>query len=173
MNKLSSKPGLDRPEEELSQYEAMCLELSCGFEVGHTPQFWPSSPSPLPPPPRDAGFYDGASAEPGATQGPADGGSAWLTSSHLLLREKADQRGPGVECQPRNHETTVPFWLISLSPCRRWERCACWLSAGGVQPGPRVAGQEKHIADLVSREVDPGAVAAASVSDLPFDLASC
>ncbi|XP_014400914.1 PREDICTED: cytosolic carboxypeptidase 4 [Myotis brandtii] len=32
VNKLSSKPGLDRPEEELSQYEAMCLELSCSFE---------------------------------------------------------------------------------------------------------------------------------------------
>ncbi|XP_054441083.1 cytosolic carboxypeptidase 4, partial [Pteronotus mesoamericanus] len=32
VNKLSSKPGLDRPEEELTQYEAMCLELSCRFE---------------------------------------------------------------------------------------------------------------------------------------------
>ncbi|XP_054569264.1 cytosolic carboxypeptidase 4 [Eptesicus fuscus] len=32
VNKLSSKPGLDRPEEELSQYEAMCRELSCSFE---------------------------------------------------------------------------------------------------------------------------------------------
>ncbi|KAM9586309.1 cytosolic carboxypeptidase 4 isoform 3-T3 [Trichechus inunguis] len=32
MNKLSSKPGLDRPEEELKQYEAMCLELSYSFE---------------------------------------------------------------------------------------------------------------------------------------------
>ncbi|XP_006745949.2 cytosolic carboxypeptidase 4 [Leptonychotes weddellii] len=32
VNKLSSKPGLDRPEEELMQYEAMCLELSCSFE---------------------------------------------------------------------------------------------------------------------------------------------
>uniref|UniRef100_UPI00063CA8B4 cytosolic carboxypeptidase 4 n=1 Tax=Odobenus rosmarus divergens TaxID=9708 RepID=UPI00063CA8B4 len=32
VNKLSSKPGLDRPEEELKQYEAMCLELSCSFE---------------------------------------------------------------------------------------------------------------------------------------------
>ena len=34
MNKLSSKPGLDRPEEELMQYKEMCLELSCSFEVG-------------------------------------------------------------------------------------------------------------------------------------------
>ncbi|XP_059952108.1 cytosolic carboxypeptidase 4 [Mesoplodon densirostris] len=33
VNKLSSKPGLDRPEEELMQYEAMCLELSCSFEA--------------------------------------------------------------------------------------------------------------------------------------------
>lgn len=33
MNKLSSKPGLDRPEEELAQYDAMCPELSCSFEV--------------------------------------------------------------------------------------------------------------------------------------------
>ncbi|XP_040113065.1 cytosolic carboxypeptidase 4 [Oryx dammah] len=32
VNKLSSKPGLDRPEEELKQYKAMCLELSCSFE---------------------------------------------------------------------------------------------------------------------------------------------
>ncbi|KAI4572764.1 hypothetical protein MJG53_012602 [Ovis ammon polii x Ovis aries] len=32
VNKLSSKPGLDRPEEELMQYKAMCLELSCSFE---------------------------------------------------------------------------------------------------------------------------------------------
>ncbi|XP_037688917.1 cytosolic carboxypeptidase 4 [Choloepus didactylus] len=32
VNKLSSKPGLDRPEDELKQYEAMCLELSCSFE---------------------------------------------------------------------------------------------------------------------------------------------
>ncbi|XP_008067601.1 cytosolic carboxypeptidase 4-like [Carlito syrichta] len=32
MDKLNSKPGLDRPEEELVQYEAMCLELSCSFE---------------------------------------------------------------------------------------------------------------------------------------------
>ncbi|XP_066211390.1 cytosolic carboxypeptidase 4 isoform X1 [Saccopteryx leptura] len=32
VNKLSGKPGLDRPEEELAQYEAMCLELSCSFE---------------------------------------------------------------------------------------------------------------------------------------------
>ncbi|XP_036909726.1 cytosolic carboxypeptidase 4-like [Sturnira hondurensis] len=32
VNKLSSKPGLDRPTEELTQYEAMCLELSCRFE---------------------------------------------------------------------------------------------------------------------------------------------
>ncbi|XP_037054453.1 cytosolic carboxypeptidase 4 [Peromyscus leucopus] len=32
MNKLSSKPGLDRPEEELAQYDAMCPELSCSFE---------------------------------------------------------------------------------------------------------------------------------------------
>uniref|UniRef100_A0A8C3YMI3 tubulin-glutamate carboxypeptidase n=1 Tax=Catagonus wagneri TaxID=51154 RepID=A0A8C3YMI3_9CETA len=30
--KLSSKPGLDRPAEELMQYQAMCLELSCNFE---------------------------------------------------------------------------------------------------------------------------------------------
>lgn len=39
MNKLSSRPGLDRPAEELAQYEAMCLELSCGFEVGHMSGF--------------------------------------------------------------------------------------------------------------------------------------
>ncbi|XP_057576702.1 cytosolic carboxypeptidase 4 [Hippopotamus amphibius kiboko] len=32
VNKLSPKPGLDRPEEELTQYKAMCLELSCSFE---------------------------------------------------------------------------------------------------------------------------------------------
>ncbi|KAM6181264.1 cytosolic carboxypeptidase 4 [Erethizon dorsatum] len=32
VEKLSLKPGLDRPEEELKQYEAMCLELSYGFE---------------------------------------------------------------------------------------------------------------------------------------------
>ncbi|XP_032956241.1 cytosolic carboxypeptidase 4 isoform X3 [Rhinolophus ferrumequinum] len=32
VNKLSSRPALDRPEEELLQYEAMCLELSCSFE---------------------------------------------------------------------------------------------------------------------------------------------
>nr|XP_031296391.1 cytosolic carboxypeptidase 4 isoform X2 [Camelus dromedarius] len=32
VNKLSTKPGLDRPEEELTQYKAMCLELSCSFE---------------------------------------------------------------------------------------------------------------------------------------------
>uniref|UniRef100_A0A8D1N5H6 Cytosolic carboxypeptidase N-terminal domain-containing protein n=1 Tax=Sus scrofa TaxID=9823 RepID=A0A8D1N5H6_PIG len=32
VNKLSSKPGLDRPAEELMQYEAMCLELSCNFK---------------------------------------------------------------------------------------------------------------------------------------------
>ncbi|XP_023565944.1 cytosolic carboxypeptidase 4 isoform X2 [Octodon degus] len=32
MEKLNFKPGLDRPEEELKQYEAMCLELSCDFE---------------------------------------------------------------------------------------------------------------------------------------------
>ncbi|XP_077630379.1 cytosolic carboxypeptidase 4, partial [Crocuta crocuta] len=32
VNKLTSKPGLDRPEEELMQYKAMCLELSCSFE---------------------------------------------------------------------------------------------------------------------------------------------
>lgn len=32
VNKLTSKPGLDRPEEELMQYEAMCLELSYSFE---------------------------------------------------------------------------------------------------------------------------------------------
>lgn len=34
VEKLTFKPGLDRPEEELKQYEAMCLELSYGFEVG-------------------------------------------------------------------------------------------------------------------------------------------
>ncbi|XP_077685462.1 cytosolic carboxypeptidase 4 [Eretmochelys imbricata] len=33
VNKLSSKPGLDRPEEELEQYEAMCPELSLAFQV--------------------------------------------------------------------------------------------------------------------------------------------
>ncbi|XP_076980252.1 cytosolic carboxypeptidase 4 isoform X2 [Tamandua tetradactyla] len=32
VNKLSSKAGLDRPEEELKQYEVMCCELSCSFE---------------------------------------------------------------------------------------------------------------------------------------------
>ncbi|XP_005077924.4 cytosolic carboxypeptidase 4 [Mesocricetus auratus] len=32
LNRLSSKPGLDRPEEELAQYDAMCPELSCSFE---------------------------------------------------------------------------------------------------------------------------------------------
>ncbi|XP_069909561.1 cytosolic carboxypeptidase 4 [Oryctolagus cuniculus] len=32
VDKLTAKPGLDRPEEELLQYEAMCPELSCGFE---------------------------------------------------------------------------------------------------------------------------------------------
>ncbi|XP_054551431.1 cytosolic carboxypeptidase 4 [Talpa occidentalis] len=32
VNKLRSYPGLDRPEEELKQYGAMCLELSCSFE---------------------------------------------------------------------------------------------------------------------------------------------
>lgn len=33
LSKLSSKPGLDRPEEELAQYGAMCPELSFSFEV--------------------------------------------------------------------------------------------------------------------------------------------
>ncbi|XP_032751000.1 cytosolic carboxypeptidase 4 [Rattus rattus] len=32
MSKLSSKPGLDLPEEELAQYDAMCPELSYSFE---------------------------------------------------------------------------------------------------------------------------------------------
>ncbi|KAM5292296.1 cytosolic carboxypeptidase 4 [Ctenodactylus gundi] len=32
VDKLSFKPGLDLPEEELMQYETMCLELSCSFE---------------------------------------------------------------------------------------------------------------------------------------------
>ncbi|XP_053437701.1 cytosolic carboxypeptidase 4 isoform X1 [Nycticebus coucang] len=32
VDKLSSKPGLDQPEEELKQYEKMCHELSCSFE---------------------------------------------------------------------------------------------------------------------------------------------
>ncbi|XP_038956958.1 cytosolic carboxypeptidase 4 isoform X3 [Rattus norvegicus] len=32
MSKLSSKPGLDLPEEELAQYDARCPELSCSFE---------------------------------------------------------------------------------------------------------------------------------------------
>ncbi|XP_067411757.1 cytosolic carboxypeptidase 4 [Emydura macquarii macquarii] len=32
VNKLSSKPGLDRPEEDLEQYEAMCPELSFTFQ---------------------------------------------------------------------------------------------------------------------------------------------
>ncbi|XP_023382479.1 cytosolic carboxypeptidase 4-like, partial [Pteropus vampyrus] len=32
VNKLSCKPGLDRPEGELMQYAAMCPELSCSFE---------------------------------------------------------------------------------------------------------------------------------------------
>ncbi|XP_013368108.1 PREDICTED: cytosolic carboxypeptidase 4 isoform X2 [Chinchilla lanigera] len=44
MEKLSFKPGLDRPEEELKQYEAMCLELSYGFKelepkLGHDLNF--------------------------------------------------------------------------------------------------------------------------------------
>ena len=42
MNKLSSKPGLDRPEEELMQYKAMCLELTCSFEVECMPWFYSS-----------------------------------------------------------------------------------------------------------------------------------
>lgn len=58
MNKLSSRPALDRPEEELLQYEAMCLELSCSFEVGHMLWFCPSL------------VHDGFSAEPGR---PPDG----------------------------------------------------------------------------------------------------
>ncbi|XP_048812209.1 cytosolic carboxypeptidase 4 isoform X1 [Lagopus muta] len=32
VNKLRSRPGLDRPEEELGQYEAMCPELSRNFQ---------------------------------------------------------------------------------------------------------------------------------------------
>uniref|UniRef100_A0A8C3LIY5 tubulin-glutamate carboxypeptidase n=1 Tax=Chrysolophus pictus TaxID=9089 RepID=A0A8C3LIY5_CHRPC len=32
VNKLRSRPGLDRPEEELGQYEAMCPELSHSFQ---------------------------------------------------------------------------------------------------------------------------------------------
>ncbi|NXD76621.1 CBPC4 carboxypeptidase, partial [Halcyon senegalensis] len=32
VNKLRSRPVLDRPEEELGQYEAMCLELSHNFQ---------------------------------------------------------------------------------------------------------------------------------------------
>ncbi|XP_030434866.1 cytosolic carboxypeptidase 4 [Gopherus evgoodei] len=32
VNKLSSKSGLDRPEEELEQYEAMCPEISLTFQ---------------------------------------------------------------------------------------------------------------------------------------------
>ncbi|XP_021120451.1 cytosolic carboxypeptidase 4 isoform X1 [Heterocephalus glaber] len=32
MEKLNFRPGLDRPEEELKQYEALCHELSYGFE---------------------------------------------------------------------------------------------------------------------------------------------
>ncbi|NXC41332.1 CBPC4 carboxypeptidase, partial [Penelope pileata] len=32
VNKLKSRPVLDRPEEELGQYEAMCLELSHDFQ---------------------------------------------------------------------------------------------------------------------------------------------
>uniref|UniRef100_A0A8V0ZEB5 tubulin-glutamate carboxypeptidase n=1 Tax=Gallus gallus TaxID=9031 RepID=A0A8V0ZEB5_CHICK len=32
VNKLRSRPGLDRPEEELGQYEAMCPELSLNFQ---------------------------------------------------------------------------------------------------------------------------------------------
>uniref|UniRef100_A0A8C8R814 tubulin-glutamate carboxypeptidase n=1 Tax=Pelusios castaneus TaxID=367368 RepID=A0A8C8R814_9SAUR len=34
VNKLCSKPGLDRPEEDLEQYKAMCPELSFTFQVG-------------------------------------------------------------------------------------------------------------------------------------------
>lgn len=34
VNKLRSRPGLDRPEKELAQYEAMCPELSHDFQVG-------------------------------------------------------------------------------------------------------------------------------------------
>ncbi|KAL1789589.1 cytosolic carboxypeptidase 4 [Sigmodon hispidus] len=32
MNKLSSKPSLDLPKEELARYDALCPELSCSFE---------------------------------------------------------------------------------------------------------------------------------------------
>uniref|UniRef100_A0A8C0G2J4 AGBL carboxypeptidase 1 n=1 Tax=Chelonoidis abingdonii TaxID=106734 RepID=A0A8C0G2J4_CHEAB len=35
VNKLSSKSDLDRPEEELEQYEAMCPEISLTFQVGY------------------------------------------------------------------------------------------------------------------------------------------
>uniref|UniRef100_F6SUI8 tubulin-glutamate carboxypeptidase n=1 Tax=Ornithorhynchus anatinus TaxID=9258 RepID=F6SUI8_ORNAN len=34
VNKMKSRPRLDRPEEELGQYEAMCLELTLNFQVG-------------------------------------------------------------------------------------------------------------------------------------------
>lgn len=37
VNRLSCKPSLDRPEGELTQYAAMCPELSCSFEVGRVP----------------------------------------------------------------------------------------------------------------------------------------
>ncbi|XP_055969890.1 cytosolic carboxypeptidase 4 [Sorex fumeus] len=32
VRRLSTEPALDRPEEELEQYAALCPELSCGFE---------------------------------------------------------------------------------------------------------------------------------------------
>ncbi|XP_042554452.1 cytosolic carboxypeptidase 4 [Dipodomys spectabilis] len=37
VDKLSAKPGLDRPEEELAQYQHMCPELSCSFEELQSP----------------------------------------------------------------------------------------------------------------------------------------
>uniref|UniRef100_A0A8C3BVI1 tubulin-glutamate carboxypeptidase n=1 Tax=Cairina moschata TaxID=8855 RepID=A0A8C3BVI1_CAIMO len=37
VNKLRSRPVLDRPEEELGQYEAMCLELFHNFQAGPDP----------------------------------------------------------------------------------------------------------------------------------------
>ncbi|XP_023384774.1 cytosolic carboxypeptidase 4 [Pteropus vampyrus] len=43
VNKLSCKPGLDRPEGELMQYAAMCPELSCSFECPKTNASFPNS----------------------------------------------------------------------------------------------------------------------------------
>lgn len=79
MNKLTSKPGPDRPEEELRQYEAMCLELSCSFEVGHMPSFC------------SLVMLDGVFVEAGVTNGglQMEGISPhWQSAPWVFLREK-------------------------------------------------------------------------------------